>query len=163
MPPPQQPEKDIPTQLLGVPFFWVAICGLSSAVTMPIRYGEGLYGVGRRRLLRRMVIFLYALFALPAAHALWAAVHRHRRHQAVHHAVPPPLRQPPDFHVRGLAAALPGRPALRLLQTGDQAGLVYALGWYLRQANPAWGASSPGRRLPPSRCCLKPSSRSTAT
>ena len=94
MPPPQPPEKDVPSHFLGVPYFWVVICGLSSAVTMPTRYGEGLYGVGRNGFFAVLVIFLYALFALPAAHALWAAVHRHRRHQAVHHPVPPPLCQP---------------------------------------------------------------------
>jgi hypothetical protein len=140
MPPPQPPEKNIPSEFFGVPYFWVVINGLSSAVTMPMRYGEGLYGVGRNGFFAVFVIFLYALFVpcplLLRYGLLFVAFAVLKRFTTLfrHHYG---NRQISNFEGWPLPC-LVGLPCGFCKQVIEP-GLVYALGWYLRQANPPLG------------------------
>jgi hypothetical protein len=141
MPPPQPPEKEIPSKFFDLPWFWwVAICGLSSAVTMPIRYGEGLYGVGRNGFFAVLVIFLYALFApcpaLMTYGLVFMAIAVVKRGTTLfrHHFG---NRQISGFEGWPLPCliGLPCGFCRQLLEPG----LIWLLGSHLRQTNPALG------------------------
>ena len=140
MPPPPPPDKETPSQLFGVPFFWIAICGLSSAVTMPLRYGEGLLGVGRNGFFAVLVIIAYALFApcpvLLAYGGLFIGIAVIKRGTTLfrHHFG---TRQMSGFEGWPLPCLI-GLP-LGFCRQVIEPAYVSAFGWYLKQGNPPLG------------------------
>jgi hypothetical protein len=140
MAPPQPPEKETPSQFLGVPVFWAVTCGLSCAVTLPIRYGEGISGVGRNGFFAVLVILLYALFvpcpALLPYGVLFIGIAVVKRFTTLfrHHYG---NRQMSGYEGWPLACLI-GIPAGFARQVLEP-GLVYGLGWALKQENPPLG------------------------
>ena len=137
--PPQPPEAS--SNASGLPIVWAMLCGLASAVTLPIRYGEGLLGVGGRTGIYAVaVIVLYAVFIpcpilLTYAMAFIAITLIKRATSATRHHFG--NRQVSGFEGWPLACLI-GLPYGWCKQVVEP-GMVYAVGWYLRQADPALG------------------------
>ena len=139
MPPSQPPEAS--GDASGLPILWAALCGLAGAVTLPIRYGEGLLGVGGRNgVFAVLAIVLYAVFVPCPVLLTYAAVFIaltviKRATSATRHYVG--NRQVSGFEGWPLACLI-GLPYGLCKQVVEPA-MVYAVGWYLRFNDPALG------------------------
>ena len=138
--PPQQPPENEPPSKLVLTVFWAVTCGLSCAVTLPVRYGEGIAGVGRNGFFAVLVIILYALLVpcpplLTYGIAFMVICGVKRLTTQVRHRFG--NRQMSGFEGWPLACLI-GLPRGFCKQVVEP-GMIYALGWYLRLGNPPLG------------------------
>ena len=140
MPPPQPPEQDTPARFFGVLDFWAVLGGLACAVTLPIRYGEGIAGVGRNGFFAVLIIVWYAVLvpcpALLPYGVLFIGMCACKRFttRLRHHYG---NRQLSGYQGWPLACLI-GIPAGFARQVLEP-GLIYGLGWLLKHGNPPLG------------------------